>query len=322
MDKDKQALLKIIASEVHKPVIRNFKRRKVITKSPNETWAADLVDMNDQLDQNDGYRYMLNVIDIYSRFAWIVPMKTKTADSTLDAFKEVVKSAKTTPKNYWVDEGKEFYNSKMEKYNEIHNINMYSTFGPHKSAMIERFNRTIKEKMYYYFTESDNNNWVNEIANLLKTYNNTVHSSTNQKPIDRIKNTDKEAIKDNIEDYKEDKSEKVKTAKYKVGDLVRTTYVKKVFDKGYKPKWSQEIYRIVKIAKTNPVTYIIEDLLKEKIKGKMYEQEIQKTKQEVGGLTLIEKVLETKKQGKKTMQLVKWLGYPEKFNSWVEKIVK
>lgn len=313
MDAQSKATLKIIAKEKHKPVIRKFKRRKVITLAPNETWAGDLVDMNDQAELNKGYRYMLNVIDIYSRFAWIAPMKKKDADSTVEAFQKIVKEAKTTPTNFWVDEGKEFYNSKLKAYLEKHDINMYSTFGTHKSAMIERFNRTIKEKMFRRFTEDNDDEWVNKIKSVLKDYNNTIHSSTDKKPVDMIK---EKIPKPDTEET----TPKTTKHKFAVGDRVRTTLPKKVFDKGYKGGWTDEIYIVKEIANTNPPTYVIEDLQGERIKGKMYEQELQKS-QLKGDITkeafLMEKILKTRTVKGKKEFFVKWVGYPAKFNRWI-----
>lgn len=314
MNQDKKALLKIIAAELHKPVIRKFPRRKVVVMYPNETWAADLVDMSAVASENKGFKYMLNVIDIYSRYAWIEPMKNKSADDTLNAIKAIVKKANATPVNLWVDEGKEFYNTKVKAYCKQNNITLYSTFGPHKSAIIERFNRTIKEKIYRQFTEDDEDKWIDKVQLALKDYNKTKHKTTQEKPTDRIKDEKDEALQEtNLFELPNEKK-----PKFQVGDRVRTTLVKKVFDKGYKRKWSDEIYTVKKVIKSHPITYILEDALGEELKGKMYEQELQKTKQGgLGELYVIEKILETKTVRGQKQSLVKWKGFPDKFNSWV-----
>ena len=192
---------------------------------------------------------------------------------------------------------------------------MYSTHGEHKSAIIERFNRTLKEKMYKMFDVDDNSDWVSKIDELIDEYNHTKHRTIGMTPI--------QAVKDGIatptwEEAKEIKKEKAKPikAKFKVGDRVRIARTKGTFEKGYTAKWSYEIYTIYKIFDSKPPTYELMDDDKDKIKGKFYEQEIQKTKQ--GKEYLIDKVIKERTKSGKKEYFVKWLGYPDKFNSWVD----
>ena len=99
--------------------------------------------MQEWSKSNKGYRYMLNIIDVFSKFAWSIPIKNKTGETVTEAFESIVKRI---PKFLWVDKGKEFYNRNMDQWLQKHNIKRYSTFGEHKSVIVERFNRTLKEK--------------------------------------------------------------------------------------------------------------------------------------------------------------------------------
>ena len=115
-----------LAKELHKPAVRKFERRKVRIYDVNEIWAADLVDMKLYEKENDGYKYSLNVIDCFSKFVWIEPLKSKTGEHVLNAFNKIMSGMK--PKFLWVDKGSEFYNKNFMKILELKNIKMYYIF--------------------------------------------------------------------------------------------------------------------------------------------------------------------------------------------------
>ena len=140
-----------LAEELHKPARKHFKKRRVFVRGIDEIWAADLVEMQEFAKENEGYRYILNVIDVFSKYAWMRPLKSKTGVEVADALNDIVKSSGRKPVKIWVDFGNEF-NKHVQK-----NFKLYSTHNLQKSSIIERFNRSIKEKMYKYFTA--NNTW-------------------------------------------------------------------------------------------------------------------------------------------------------------------
>ena len=143
---------------MHKPVKRNFARRHVLVNEIDDVWGADLVEMQEWKTSNKGYRYMLTVIDCFSKFAWSIPLKDKTGLTVLDAFKKIIKESDRQPNFIWVDQGKEFYNKNMDEWLKQNNVLRYSTHGEHKSAVIERFNRTLKENMWKRFTAENTRN--------------------------------------------------------------------------------------------------------------------------------------------------------------------
>ena len=253
---------------------------------------------------------MLNIIDVFSKYAWSIPLKDKRGDTVTEAFKTVVKKSDRLPKYLWVDQGKEFYNKNMNEWLKKNNITMYSTFGEHKSAVVERFNRTIKEKMWVRFTAENTRNWINMIDDLMAKYNNTKHSTIKMTPTEASKK-ENEAYIINSRKHRNIENNK---SKFKVGDRVRISRIKGEFEKGYLPNWSEAVYKIAKVKYTSPVTYIVKDPSGEILEGGFYKEELQKTTQNV---YRIEKVLEIKKIKGVEHALVKWSGYSEKHNSWI-----
>jgi transposase InsO family protein len=265
--------------------------------------------MQEWSKENKGYRYMLNVVDVFSKYAWSIPLKDKTGITTLNAFKQIVESSKRKPKHLWVDQGKEFYNKNIDEWIKESNIVRYSTYGEHKSAVVERFNRTLKTNMWKRFTAENTRNWINMLDKLLLDYNNKFHSTIKMTPTAASKDKNKIEVF-NKQTYLEPRNEK---PKFKVGDKVRISRIKGLFEKGYLPNWSEALYIIDKVKNTNPYTYTVQDMNGEEVLGSFYTEELQKSTQEV---YRIEKIIRKKKINGIEHGLVKWLGYNDKFNEW------
>ena len=245
---------------------------------------ADLADMQLLSKYNKGIRFLLCVIDIFSKYAWVVPLKDKKGISIVKAFQSILKQSNKKPNKIWVDKGSEFYNAYFKKWLRDNDLVMYSTHNEGKSVVAERFIRTIKSKIYKYMTSISKNVYVNKLDDIVNEYNNT---------------------------YK-DKEINNKDPKFKIGDRVRISKYKNIFAKGYMPNWSEEVFVIKKVENTVPWTYVIDDLNGEEIIGSFYEKELQKTSQEE---FRIEKVI--KRKGDKIY--VKCKGYNNSFNSWIDK---
>ena len=188
----------------------------------------------------------------------------------------------------------------------------YSTHGEHKSAVIERFNRTLKEIMWKRFTAENTRNWIDMIDQLILNYNNRVHSTIGMTPEEAsLEKNEENAIQNTLSKTRNIPKRK---PKFKIVDKVRLSRIKGIFEKGYLPNWSEQVYIIDEVLKTTPVTYRIKDSLNEIITGSFYEQELQKTNQEV---YRVEKVLGKKKIDGVEHALVKWSGYSDKFNQWI-----
>ena len=179
---------------------------------------------------------------------------------------------------------------------------MYSTHNEGKSVVAERYIRTLKNKIYKHMTVISKNVYYDVLDDIVGKYNNTYHNTTKMKPID-VEN-------DYFAEYNEESNEK--DPKFKVGDHVRISKYKNIFAKGYAPNWSEEIFVVKKIKNTVPWTYVINDLNGQEIVGSFYEKELQKTNQKE---FRIEKVI--RRKGNKLY--VKWEGYDNSFNSWIDK---
>ena len=299
-----------LADELHKPIRRKFQKRKVVAKTVDDIWTADLVEMQPFSRFNKGYKYLLMVIDVFSKYGWIIPLKTKTGAAVTTAFKELFKDK--TPTRLWTDKGKEFYNKSMKELLQKNRVILYSTENEEKSSVAERWNRTIKRNMWKYFTANNTYKYWDIIPSLTEKYNNTYHHS--------IKCTPKEAREAKnythvLQALYGDTPKLAKIPKFKIGDRVRIVKKKKMFEKGFTPNWTEEVFTIVKVKMTKPPTYTIKDEKGEEIHGTFYEPELQKTNQTI---YRIEKILKrrTAKGGHKEAY-VKWKGYNNSFNSWI-----
>ena len=298
----------MLAEELHKPVKRKFRKRRVLVSGIDKIWAADLADMQALSEENEEYKFLLLVIDTFSKYGWIVPLKNKKGETMVKAFKTIFEEGRT-PGKLWTDKGTEFYNKKMVDLRKLYDIKLYSTENEEKSSIAERWIRTMKEKMFKYFTDNNTYKYIDVLPDLVEDYNNTVHSSTKLTPIEASKKKNELTVWRNL--YPDRYKTSRLNPKFSVGDEVRITKKKKVFENGYTTRWTEEIFTIKEIRETNPITYKLEDLQGEEITGTFYEPELQKTEQQI---YRIEKIIK-KEKGK---SFVKWKGYSDKFNSWVD----
>ena len=195
-----------------------------------------------------------------------------------------------------LDKGSEFYSASFKNWLQDNDIVMYSTRNEGKSVVAERFIRTLKSKIYKHMTSISKNVYIDQLDDIVNEYNNAYHTTIKMKPID---------VKDNTY-INTDKETNDKDPKFKVGDRARISKAK-----GYTPNLSEEIFVIKKVKNTVPWTYVINDLNGEEIMGTFYEKELQKTSQEE---FRIEKVI--RRKGDK--MYVKWKGYDNSFNSWID----
>lgn len=298
---------------LHKPARKNYKTQRVFVHDIDEQWQSDLVEMIPYAQENNNFKYLLTVIDCFSKYGWIIPLKNKTGEETTKAFENLFKVRK--PQKIQTDNGKEYYNSKLSKLFKDMNINHFSTTSDKKASICERFNRTIKEKMWKIFTQNNNHKWIDILDKLTENYNNSLHRSIKMTPIEGSKKENRDIVDKNLFPKTEGSSCKLKP-NFKVGDIVRITRYKKIFDKGYLPNWTTEKFVVDKVFKTDPITYEIKDMAGELITGKFYKEELTLFDSQ-NNLYKVEKILKRRTHNGIKEVFVKWYGYPEKFNSWI-----
>ena len=260
---------------------------------------------------------MLCVIDCYSKYAWCKPMKTKTGLETSEAFESIFDKEGRTPYKIHFDEGKEFYNEKVKSLFHDRNIEFYSTFSDKKAAIVERFNRTLKGRMWKYFTANETRKWIDILDKLVDDYNNSFHRTIKMTPIEARMPENTTRVWNNI--YGVYLAAKYDTPKFKVGQTVRIQKYKSVFDKGYLPNFTEEFFKINKVQMGRPIVYRLEDLKGEDLLGIFYESELSPYNESEETTYKVEKVLGKKKIKGKDYVLVKYKGWPDKFNEWQPK---
>ena len=299
-----------LSNELNKGVINKFERKKVIVNHINEIHSCDLVDMTKYSRMNKGYKYIFTNIDIFSKYAYAFPIKSKTIKEIKPCFRKIFKKRK--PKFIWSDQESSFFSKEMLQFFKDNNVKIYHTYTNFKAVFIERFNRSLREFMMKEFAKNNNTIWYNILPNLIKTYDNRFHRSIKMKLIEV-----NESIKKYIEMiYTYDKTNEI--PKFKINDLVRISLKRReLFDKPFgNIKWSEELFKIHSIHKSNVITYKIKDLNDEIIKGIFYERELSKTKS-TSNEYIIEKILKTNEN----KMYVKWRRYSNNLTVGLIKIV-
>ncbi|XP_065662524.1 uncharacterized protein LOC136085164 [Hydra vulgaris] len=224
-----------LANELHRPVVKHFRKRKVIVNGIDEIWAADLVDMKSFSKFNDGTKYLLMVIDVFSKYGWIVPLKTL-------------------------------------------GVELCSTENKEKSCVVERWNRTMKDKIFKYFSANSTRKYIEVLDEMVNKYNNTKHSSNKKTPVEASDKKNENIVWLNLNGNV--RLESVKP-KFSIGDRVRITKKKGTFKKRYTLRRTEEVFTVSQVQFTNPLTYKITDNNSEEIQGTFYKQEMQKTDQNI-----------------------------------------
>ena len=299
---------------LHRQARKKYPTRKYIVHDIDEQWQADLCDVQLIADQNDGYRYILTVIDIFSRYAWARPLKTKSGKEVAAAFEDIFKEGRI-PRRIQTDQGKEFENQYVNALFQKHNIELFSVDSPAKAPLVERYNRTLKHGMWRYFTMTTKQRWIHVLQDFVWSYNHSVHRTIKRKPVD----VTHAVVGDVREKAFKNRPPSKEKSDIKVGDTVRISKVRSVFAKGYLPNWTEEIFTVSSInRKTSPIFYKLKDYNGEVLKGSFYRQEIEPIIRDTDEY-IVEKVLRTQKRDGEYWCLVKWAGYPSSMNSWVRK---
>ena len=257
------------ADELHHEFRKPSYLLKVKVYDKDDIWSADLVEM----PKEGKFKYILTVIDLYTRYAWAIPLPDKRGQTVAKAFQEIMKESDREPEKLWVDKGTEFYNTHVKALP----FELYSTLNDGKAVVIERFNRTLKQMMFKRFTSQGNQKWLKILSGILERYNTKVHSSIKTTPVKASKDPNSIrgiTLRNNSEN---ELTLPRRKPKFKVGQRVRIFKWKSKFEKGYTAKWTREIFIVKKINSTVPITYELEDDEGEDVVGRFYENELQAT---------------------------------------------
>lgn len=303
---------------LHRNARKNFVRNKIYVTHIDEQWEADIVDMQEFSRQNNNFKFILTVIDVLSKYLWAIPLKNKSALSVTSAVKKIFVERK--PLKIRTDRGKEFDNILFKNLCRKNNIIFFTSKDKKiKCSIVERVNRTLKAKMFRYFTANGTRKYIDILQNLVDSYNNKIHRSIKMKPSE-VNESSEYIAYENL--YGKNKLRNIyfklnkKKLHYPIGSSVRRIYDLSDLDKKYYPNWTDNTFKVVKVLKKpQKPQYIIQDYDKNELKRRFYEEELQKISPNTE--YRIEKIIRKRKVGNKIEFLVKWIGYPSKYNSWI-----
>ena len=252
-----QKNIKIFINEIYsKPPKRNFITNKTDVYFIDDIWSLDILDLKDYGPENNrGYRYVLVVIDNFSKFGWTVPLKNKNGQTIKDSVENILISSKRKPNLIETDRGKEFYNNIFKEFLNKNNIKLYSRNTYLGAVFAERFNKCIRDLLKRPVFENGDGNWIDILPTITKQYNNRVHSSTKPSPkVASLKKNEGYVYKNLL-----DKRKKV-SPKIQINEFARVADLKKTFSKGDTTNWSYKLYKITEIINDIFPSYRIDNL--------------------------------------------------------------
>ena len=297
---------------LHKPARRRFRRNKVFVNGIDDQWQADLVDLQSLSRWNRGHKYLLTCLDILSKYAWVVPLKTKTGSELVKAFTKIFQQGRK-PDKLQTDAGTEFKNKTFQTFLKQHHLHHFVTYKETKAQVVERFNRTLKQMMWRLFTTGSSYHYLDKINDMVNgNYNQTFHRSIKMKPSEVTAMNSQQVWRTIY-----GKQSSSVNYKFKVGDQVKISKHKRVFEKSNLPNWSEETFTVAQRIARDPPVYKLKELDGELIKGTFYETELQKVIEPKDHLFRVEKVLRRRGKGGQAEVLVHWKGWPKKYDSWI-----
>ena len=252
-----QKNIKKFINEIYsKPQKKYYSTNKTDVYHIDDTWSLDILDLKDYGPENNrGYRYVLVIIDNFSKFGWTVPIKNKNAQTIKDSFENISINSKRSPNLIETDRGKEFYNNIFQDFLNKNNIKLFSRNSSYGAVFAERFNHTIRDLLKRPVFEKGDGNWTDVIPIITKQYNNRLHSSTKLSPKDASLKKNEGFVYKNLLDKR-----KKKKPKFQINDLVRTADLKRIFSKGDTTNWSYRLYKITEIFNDTIPSYRLDNL--------------------------------------------------------------
>ncbi len=235
---------------LHRPKRRTFPRRKIVTRYPGNILQSDLIDMQKYSSKNSGYNFILVVIDCFTKKLWVKPLKSKRGDETAQALRSIFLSMRYQIQSLIFDEGLEYVNKYVENLLDEYNIHSYHIRTRLKASSAERVNKTIKEKLWKYFTQTGKERWIDVIDDMVDNYNNTYHTTIKMKP-NQVTWENRKKVFKTMYPHINDRI----TCRLEIGDKVRVALRKDIFEKGYTQNWSKDIFTISRVFQKNRVCW-------------------------------------------------------------------
>ena len=307
---------------------RKFKRNRVIVAGIDDLWDADLIDFQSLAKYNDGAGYILVVIDVFSRYLFTRPLRTKSGTEVARAWRSIFDEGRI-PNSIRTDGGREFSNPDVKRVYKHYDVHHYTAHSESHANYAERVIKTIKSRMWRLMRHNKTLHYLDDVKSITNIYNSTQHPSLGRAPKDITKaNEDESRYEQALLREKEANGERVKKPKsvlskkkpkyrYGVGDHVRMAESRRPFATEYSEKWTGEIFKIKhRYMRENIPVYTVEDLAGEVIQGTFYQDELQKVVYDPNAEFRVEKVIKKReRKGHPPESKVKWYSWPSKFNS-------
>jgi transposase InsO family protein len=304
---------------LHRPLRHRYPTRSYRTNGLDDIWQIDLLEMIQMIRK--GFKYILTVIDIFSKYAFALPVRTKTGLEISKALTKLLtnnRGKQRRPRKIQADQGKEFYNKSVSLVLQKYSIHLYSVYSKYKCALVERFNRTLRSKLNRYFTYTGRKVWYDKLQCIIDTYNNTPHSALFKHTPASVNRLNEADLWLKMYSNNNNNNNSISTKSLlQIGKFCRIAREKSVLKKNFSQNWSDEVFVIVGIdTKHLPTMYILQDLHGETIRGKFYKQELQIIAHKPR-VYRVEKILKTKGKGATKQYYVKWHGIGSSENSWI-----
>ena len=300
---------------VHKEERTKFRRRRVVAPFVDYQWDADTAYMESYKKQNDGYAYFLLVVDIMSKYVWTEALRTKTGKEMVEAFKGIFTRGRR-PTRIRSDKGSEFANKDLRRLLKDQGVIYFVTQNVVKASFAERAIKTIKLRIVRYMTRTQTHRWIDVLRDITDSYNKTYHRSIKRTPASVKKNESIELWKLQYQSGPNETSLPAVDYKFKAGDLVRVSFLRRQFQREYDERWSRELFVVnTRFTKEGIPQYRLKDYAGEKVTGTFYQNQLNKATEQDN--YLIDKVIASKGKGKGKRYLVNWKGWPSKYDSWI-----
>lgn len=300
---------------LHRNKRKHFPRNVTYANGVDACWQTDLADFSSIKEENDGFIFVLVVIDVFSKHAWTVPLQNKQAETVVEGFREIFSRTDRRCTTLISDKGKEYDNKKLKTFLKSHDISYFHTRNPEtKCSIAERFIRTLRMWLQRVFTHTESDRYIDHVLeDVTYAYNIKYHRTIKMSPVEASRPDRVLQVYDTL--YKDKLSRKVQP-RLKVGDFVRITREKSRFEKESTWNWTEEVFQITRVVKHPIPVYAIADIDKnEEIEGLFYGHELNKV--EKPELFKIAEIVAERGRGKNAESLVRWRGYPDSAQSWV-----
>ena len=306
---------------IHITPKNHFPTEHIICDYLDEQWQCDLIQFTSLYNQNRPFNYVLTIIDCFSRFCWTRLLKTKKATEVAEKFQDVIDTDKRVCDQLFSDQGTEFRGLAFQEMLKKNKISHFLAYGPHHASICERMNRTIKNKLYKYFSENATTRYVDVLADITQSINNSVNRTLKRTPASININNQSSVYEEVYLPMVNKAAQQALVPSFAIGDLVRISSLRTPFRKGYLEAWTQEIFIVWNVIPSHPMRFRLKDLKQEIIKGSFYQEELQKVNlsdPEAVKYT-IDKVLSYKKINGVNYAKIRWYQIPPKFDSFVKK---